>query len=79
MARPEQHIIRASIIVGAVAGSVVPFISGGASVRFFTDIEARIGYGVFAAAVFAIFGAIVGWAIGSLLGRSFERRREMRP
>lgn len=79
MARPEQHIIRASMIVGAVVGAVVPFISGGASVRFFTDVEARIGYGVFAAAVFVIFGAIVGWAIGSLLSRSFERRRKMGP
>lgn len=71
----ERRVILTGIIVGAIVGGVVPFLSNGASVRFFTDIEARIGYAVFAAFVFMMFGGAAGWAIGSLVVRMLERRR----
>lgn len=74
----ERRVILTGIIAGAIVGAVVPFLSNGASVRFFTDIEARIGYAVFAAFVFMMFGGAAGWAIGSLLVRMLERRRAHR-
>ena len=64
--------IRRTTLAGAVIGAALPFVVGGASVPFFTDTEARIGYGVLAAFVFAMFGAIVGWAIGALISRRWR-------
>lgn len=66
---------RLAIIVGAALGAALPFVVGGASVPFFTDVEARIGFALRAAAVNAMFGAVVGWAVGALIVRARSRRQ----
>jgi hypothetical protein len=64
-------------VVGAAGAVVLPFIGGGSSVHFYTDVGARAGYALFAAAAFAIFGAAIGWALASIVvyfvGRWVER------
>lgn len=62
---------RAARIACAVAGgllvSLTPFFFGGASVPWYTDIEARIGYAALAVFVHALIGIIGGWALGALI------------
>ncbi len=65
----RRTILRTSIIIGAVLGAGLPLVGGGSSVSFFTDIEARLGYGALAVLVDAAFGALAGWALGSLIAR----------
>ena len=60
--------------IGAVLGVALPFVVGGASLPFFTDIEARIGFGLLAALVYAMFGAAAGWTVGSIILHMRERR-----
>lgn len=49
------------ITVCVVLGAALPFlIPGAASVRFFTDVEARVGYGAFAVFVHALIGGLIG-------------------
>ena len=63
----QRHsIIRTAVVVGALLGVILPFVAGGGSVSFFTDIEARIGYRALAVLVYAAFGALAGWAVGSV-------------
>jgi Na+-transporting NADH:ubiquinone oxidoreductase subunit NqrD len=50
-------VITACIVVGAVLPFLIP---GAAAVRFFTDLEARIGYGAFAVIVHALIGGLIG-------------------
>jgi hypothetical protein len=63
----RRTIIRIAIIVGALLGATVPYFAGGGSVSFFTDIEARIGYGLLSVVVHAMFGAAAGWAVAALV------------
>ena len=64
----RRRVIGIAMTLGAILGAVLPFIIPGAAVSHaFTDIEARIGYGAFAVLVNALFGAILGWAVGSLV------------
>lgn len=71
-------------------GAALPFlIPGAVSVRAFTDVEARIGYGAFSVLVHALIGALIGaglaefvvWAGGGArdvrrTGRQADRNRE---
>jgi hypothetical protein len=66
----RRSVLRVAIVIGALLGAALPYIAGGGSVSFFTDIEARIGYGVLAAFVYVAFGAVAGWAVGSLALRA---------
>jgi hypothetical protein len=49
----RRSIVRVAAIVGALLGATVPYFAGGGSVSFFTDIEARIGYGMLSVLVHA--------------------------
>ena len=69
----RRSIHRAVIIIGAILGAILPHVVGGSSVPFFTDIEARIAYGALATLVFAAFGALAGWAVGSLVSQALSR------
>lgn len=59
-------MIRTAALVGAVLGAAMPFVAGGASVAAYTDMEARIGFGLLAAVVYALLGAAAGWALATL-------------
>jgi cytochrome b len=51
-----------------IGGALLPFfIPGAAAVRAFTDIEARIGYGVFSVLVHALIGAVIGTALAEFV------------
>lgn len=65
------------VTICIVLGAALPFlIPGAAAVRYFTDIEARIGFGAFAAIVHALIGGLIGaglaefvvWAGGGARG-----------
>lgn len=70
-----------------VLGAALPFlIPGAAAVRYFTDIEARIGFGAFAVIVHALIGALIGaglaefvvWAGGGAGGGRHDNLSERR-
>lgn len=62
LTRAGARRIRIWVVTSCVIlGAALPFlIPGAASVRFFTDIEARVGYGAFAVLVHALIGALIG-------------------
>lgn len=62
------------IVLGAIAGAILPFVTHGGSSPRFTDIEARMGYGAFAALVNGAYGALAGWAVGELASYILRRR-----
>ena len=63
------------IVVGALAGAVVPFLTREVSSPRFTDIEARLGFGVGAVLMNASFGALGGWPVGALIVHFWRRRQ----
>lgn len=63
----RRSIMRATIVTGTLLGAALPLFAGGGSVSFFTDVEARVGYGVLAVLVYAAFGAVGGWAVGAVV------------
>lgn len=71
----RRSIIAIAVIAGALSGATVPYFAGGGSVSFFTDIEARIGYGVLSVLVHALLGAAGGWAIAALAMSLSSRHR----
>ena len=74
--RPTTRVVHGAVIaIGALGGAALPFLSHAASNGRFTDIEARIGLGVSAILVNALFGAVAGWAIGALILHFWEYRR----
>lgn len=55
------------IVLGAIAGALLPFVTHGASSPRFTDIDEQLGYAAFAVFVNGAYGALAGWAVGALI------------
>ena len=51
-----------------VLGALLPFlIPGAVALRFFTDAEARIGFGAFSIVIHALIGAVIGAGLAEFL------------
>ena len=58
-----RHIRIRVITICLVFGAGLAFLMPGPTVLWFTDIEARIGFGAFAAMVQAVIGGLLGWGL----------------
>ena len=69
MARHTAHKLRIWVVtICVLMGAALPFlIPGAAAARFFTDAEARLGYGAFSMVVHALIGALFGAGLAEFI------------